>query len=115
MIILLQALPHRHEVQTLEAGDLDDVVLEPPVLCLERHDEVDILQQPRDRVCRRAVRVGNGPEDVRGGEAVALDRQAQTHRCGALRERRSATANFWRSYDGLRRFARADWLDGCSC
>lgn len=94
MVVLLQALPHRHKVQTLKSAHLDDIVLEAPVLCLERHNEIDVFQQPSDCVCACAVRVGDAPEDVCGGQAVALDREAQTHRCGRVAGVRSGSRTF---------------------
>ena len=91
-IILLQALPHRHEVQALEAAQLDNIVLQAPMLRLERDDEVDILKQPRDGVCRCAVRLRDAPQDVGGGQAVALDRKTQPH---GWRRYFVEIANFW--------------------
>lgn len=106
VIILFQALPHRHEVQALKAAQLDNIVLQAPMLRLERDDEVDILKQPRDRVCRGAVRLRDAPQYVGGRQAVALDRKTQSHGWRRVAANNSLEiANFWMetgtgSYDG---------------
>lgn len=86
MIVLLQALPDRHEMQALETAHFDNVVLQAPVLCLKWNDKIYIFKQPRDRIRRCTVRIRYAPEDVGGRQAVALYREAQTHCCRRVAE-----------------------------
>lgn len=72
MVIFFERVDHGHKVQALEAGDLDDIVLQAPMLSLEWDDVVDIFEQTRNRVRLRAVAIGHAPEDVGGREAVPL-------------------------------------------
>lgn len=79
MVVFLKRVGHGHKVQTLEAAHLDDIVLQTPVLCLERDDEVHVFEQTRDGVCLCAVGLGHTPHDVGGREAVSLHRQSEPH------------------------------------
>ena len=79
MVVLLECLRHRREVQTLETSYFDDIVLQSPLLCLERYDEVDVFEKACDGVCLGAVRVRDVPKNIRGWETVALYREPQTH------------------------------------
>ena len=55
MVVVLQRLHDGRKVQTLKAADLDNIVLQAPVLRLQRYDEVDVFEQARDGVGLRAV------------------------------------------------------------
>ena len=105
MVVLFQCLCNGREMQTFEAGDFNDIVLQPPVLCLERYDVVDVFEQARDGVCLRAVRLGHVPEHVGGGQAVPLYCQSKPH-LGRVESRvfalsLLACSNFWK-IDGAR-------------
>jgi hypothetical protein len=74
MIVFLECIYDGHKVQTLEAAHLDDIVLQAPVLCLQRDNVVDIFEQTRDCVCLRTVRLRHAPEYVGNRQAIPLYR-----------------------------------------
>ena len=96
MIILFQALRYWHKMQTLESANLNNIVLKPPVLCFERHNKIDVLEQSCNRIRGRVIRIRDAPENVGRGQAVALDYKAQTHRYGRVAVALELIANFWR-------------------
>ena len=67
-------------MQALEPSNLNNVVLQTPLLSLKWDYAVDVLEQSRDCVCCRARRVGNGPKDVRRWQVVPLNGESNTHR-----------------------------------
>jgi hypothetical protein len=79
MVVVLECLRNWREVQTLEPPYLDNIVLQSPLLCLERYDVVDVFEKACDGVCLRAVRVWHIPENVRSRKAVALYCEPQAH------------------------------------
>jgi hypothetical protein len=79
MVVILECLRNWREVQTLEPSYFDDIMLQAPVLCLERDYVVDVFEQAGDSVCLRAVGLGHVPEDVGGGNVVPLDGEAEAH------------------------------------
>jgi hypothetical protein len=79
MVVILECLRNRGEVQTLEASHLDDIVLQAPVLCLEWYYVVNVFEQAGDGVRLRAVRLGHVPEDVGSRNVVPLDGEAEAH------------------------------------
>ena len=89
MVVFFERLRDRRKVQTLEAGELDNIVLQAPVLSFERNYQVDVLEQAGDRVRLRAGGRGDAPQNVCIGQIIPLDRQAEAHlhkelrRCGS--------------------------------
>ena len=79
MIVLLQRLLNRREVQALESIYLDYIVLQAPMFGLQWDNVVHIFEQTRNRVCRAAVGAGDAPDDVRSRQTVPLDCQPQAH------------------------------------
>jgi hypothetical protein len=79
MVVILECLRNRREMQTLEASHLDDIVLQAPVLSLERYYVIDVFEQAGDGVCLRAVRLGHVPENVGGRNVVPLDGESEAH------------------------------------
>jgi hypothetical protein len=79
VVVILQRLSNRREVQALEATHLDDVVLQAPLLGLQRYHVVDVLQQAGDCVSLGAVRFRDVPEHVGGGDAVSLNSESEAH------------------------------------
>jgi len=53
---------------------------------------VDVFKQARDGICRAAVGLGHVPQDIGGGQAVALHGEAEAHP-GRVKSRRDACAS----------------------
>jgi hypothetical protein len=71
-------------VQALKALHLDHVVVQTPVLGLERDDLADVLEQARNCVGQWAAGVGHAPEHVGRWQAVALHGETEPHDEGGL-------------------------------
>jgi hypothetical protein len=63
-IILFQRLGNGGEVQTFKALHFNYIVLQPPMLSLQRDDVVDIFEQARNCVCQWTTSLRNVPQDI---------------------------------------------------
>jgi hypothetical protein len=85
MVVFFERLRNRRKVQTLETGELDNIVLQAPVLGFERNYQVYVLEQAGDRVRLRVCRRRDAPQNVCIGQSIPLDRQSEAHLHKALR------------------------------
>lgn len=66
-------------MQTFETSHFNNIVLETPMLRLERQHVVDVFEQSCDGVGLGGVGVWYVPQNIRGRQAIALHCQSETH------------------------------------
>lgn len=100
MVSIAEHVAGLHEVESFKALDMHDVVFEAPVISFEREDLVDLGKPLGD--CVRVALVSicrNGPQDVNGLQAIALDGESDPHVVDGVLRRKS-----WRGRSRSRSF-----------